>query len=120
LSFASALGTERLGLPAEPGRLLIATRLWLTVARLMNVRRRSWEEQAMRIVWFGTVLLAAAVYMAPPAWAQDCRGCARRATIEACVQCSLKSPDRKATYSEAGIRSWCQSNQPVCSKRKNK
>lgn len=49
--------------------------------------------------------------------AQDCRGCARKASINACVRCSLNSPDRQPHYTEAGIRRWCQANQPVCSKR---
>ena len=54
-----------------------------------------------------------------PGAAVECNFYSRQPSIDACVQKSLTSPRAKREgYSEAGIRRWCQENQPSCAKRK--
>jgi hypothetical protein len=65
---------------------------------------------------------AAILTQAPAATAQEChKGCARRPSIEACVRCSVNSPEAKRMgYAESGIRRWCEQNQPACYRPKGK
>jgi hypothetical protein len=51
--------------------------------------------------------------------AQQCTQCSRQTSVEACVQCSLKSQKAKQMgYSADGIRRWCQQNQPACARKR--
>jgi hypothetical protein len=68
------------------------------------------------VIAFGGVALVLFAPFTLPGMAQECHlGCARTASVEACVRCSLGSERAKRMgYSESGIRRWCQQNQPAC------
>jgi hypothetical protein len=52
--------------------------------------------------------------------AVECNFYSRQPSIDACVRTSLTSPRAKREgYSEAGIRRWCEQNQPICAKKKS-
>src|SRR5687768_13761109 len=89
--------------------VLPKARAWLILTRLLIVDGKGQMKLLMVVV---TLVLTASFPL--PAKAQDCRRCSSLPSIEACYQCSLRSPDRKSSYSEAGIRRWCVQNQPAC------
>lgn len=65
----------------------------------------------------GIVLILLSI--SSPARTQECTGCSRQASIEACVRCSLNSQKAKRMgYTESGIRRWCQQNQPACARKR--
>jgi hypothetical protein len=65
----------------------------------------------------GALLLLALIWS--PASALECNFYSGQPTIDLCVLHSKTSPRAKREgFSDAGIRRWCEQNQPTCSKRK--
>ena len=64
----------------------------------------------------GLIVFAATFGMiAVPATAQECRGCARKASIAACMKCVAEP--KNGGWDAANAKVWCGRNQPVCAKR---
>jgi len=68
------------------------------------------------------VMAAGALWMPSSSVALECNSHSRQPTVEKCFQQSSVSPKAKRQgYSDAGIRRWCEQNQPACyAQAKNK
>jgi hypothetical protein len=69
------------------------------------------------------IALVVALFLLAPYWspatALECNFYSAQPTIDLCVKHSKTSPRAKREgFSDAGIRRWCEQNQPTCSKRK--
>jgi hypothetical protein len=69
-----------------------------------------------------SMIVPGAIGLPSTAEALECNSYSSQPTVEKCFQLSRVSPRAKREgYSDAGIRRWCEQNQPTCYARaKNK
>lgn len=67
-----------------------------------------------------TTTLFALYALAVPAQAQNpgCKLCAAKSTVAACAQCVKEN--YSGQFTPAQMRSWCETNQPICMARAKK
>ena len=76
----------------------------------------------MKSMLFAMTIVAAGLFSFPsPGMALECNYYSRLPTIDQCTRESANSPRAKREgYSLAGIRRWCEQNQPTCYARAKK